>query len=92
MRVEFSEGFLKRLRALSVAERKAVGEAVNAAVGAWGKPHLHAGVGIRRLYGPFFECRSGLKSRLIFEWADGALFFHFEGNHDAVRRFLRDLK
>ena len=90
LKINLGAIFQKSVRAKNIAERKLIGQAINAARDAWGNPHLHAGVGIRRLRGNFFECRSGLKTRLVFEWMEeGMLYFHLEGNHDEIRRFLK---
>ena len=55
----------------------------------WGKPHLHGGVGIRRLADHLYESRVGLQERLIFQNLEKSLYFHFMGNHDEVQKFLR---
>jgi hypothetical protein len=90
LKIDLGTIFQKSMRGKSTAERKIIGQAINAACDAWGHPHLHAGTGIRRLRGNFFECRSGLKTRLVFEWMDeGMLYFHLEGNHDEIHRFLK---
>ena len=59
----------------------------------FGKPHHHAGLGIRNLGGGIYECRSGLDLRLVFA-KDGTtkpptLYFDMIGNHDAVKRYLK---
>jgi hypothetical protein len=90
LKIELGTIFQKSVRGKNVADRKIIGEAINAAREAWGHPHLHAGTGIRRLRGNFFECRSGLKTRLVFQWLEeGTLYFHLEANHDEIRRFLK---
>ena len=55
----------------------------------WGKPHLHGGVGIRRLAAQLYESRVGLEERLIFQNLETGLHFHFLGSHDEVQKFLR---
>ena len=71
-------------------DRKAVFAAMTAAAGAWGRPHLHGGFGIRRLQPGVFECRCGREIRLVFTRADGALLFDFAGSHDEVQAYLRN--
>jgi hypothetical protein len=91
LKIDLSSDFLKELRTRNQADRKILGQAINAAHDAWGQPHLHAGTGIRHLFDNFYECRSGLKTRLVFEWKnDGRLLFHLEGNHDDIRRFIKE--
>src|SRR5260221_1420803 len=90
LRIRFSDPLLKHLRTLDRESRQVLGQAINDARDAWGQPRLHAGTGIRKLSPFYFECRSGLGLRLLFEdfGADG-LYFVFMGNHDDVRRFLK---
>ena len=93
LRIELGASFLAHLRSKSAEDRKLLGEAINAARDAWGHPHLHTGSGIRRLHENFFECRSGLKTRLIFEWLEeGMLYFHLEGNHNEIQHFLKSIR
>ena len=57
----------------------------------FGRPHAHGGISIRRLRKNVFECRAGLKLRLLFRENAGALEFFFAGNHDEVRRLIKGL-
>jgi hypothetical protein len=58
---------------------------------AFGNPHVHSGIGIRKLIGHIFECRAGLTQRFVFRETTDALVVVFLGNHDEGRRWLRDL-
>lgn len=72
------------------ADRRAEAfEAMRAAALAFGTPHLHAGLGLRRIP-PFVECRCGLDLRLVFQREGDALVFHLCGTHDEVRAFLKN--
>ena len=69
---------------------KEIGAAIHKVTTSWGHPHLHGGVGIRRLGPAYFECRTGLRVRLVFKaLAPNLLHFVFLGNHDEIRRFLK---
>lgn len=57
---------------------------------AYGRPHLHAGIGMRRL-GKHMECRDALDYRLVFRREGHALIFLFYGTHDEVKAFLKNL-
>ena len=74
----------------SKAERQAIGEAITTVRDSWGNPHMHAGVGIRKLLKNTFECRVGLSDRLIFlvEVNPAELVFYFMGNHNEVQKLL----
>ena len=56
--------------------------------GEFGRPHLHSGLGIRKLRRHAFECRAGLHWRLIFQDTAEGLIVVFLGTHDEVRRLL----
>lgn len=80
----------KRFRKSIPSARKAeVFAAMLAAAEAYGNPHVHAGLGLRRIP-PFMECRCGLDLRLIFQRDGNELVFHLCGSHDDVRRFLKN--
>ena len=55
----------------------------------FGNPHVHAGISIRKLGGPIYECRTGLDWRLVFMAQKGILTFDFAGGHDEVQNYLR---
>ena len=55
----------------------------------FGKPHVHAGISIRKLGKKVFECRTSLHWRLIFQAHKGVLTFDFAGDHDEVKAYLR---
>lgn len=80
---------LKQLLALPVAQRKAAWESISLLPEAFGKPHHHSGLGIRKLRSQLFECRVGLGLRLLFKDRDTGLDIFWIGNHDAVQSFLR---
>ena len=81
--------FRRCLRGLPDDRLLAVLEAIRAAEAAYGNPHRHAGIGLRRI-GDFLECRDALNRRLIFQRRGEVLEFHFYGTHDQVKAFLRN--
>lgn len=89
--VEFDSRLLARLRALPREQRREVGEVIAAAQEAFGNPHRHGGVGLRKLRGGHYEARLGLGQRLVFEDRGPSLHFKLLGNHDEVQRFLTGL-
>jgi len=57
---------------------------------AFGRPHAHAGLGLRQLRRGIYEARIGLHVRVLFE-RDGDLpIIKTLGDHAAIRRYLRD--
>ena len=80
---------LQRLRDLAGRERAEALAALCDLAEGFGRPHVHAGLGVRKLGERLFECRVGLSLRLVFQDRPEALFVVFAGSHDEVRRFLR---
>lgn len=52
--------------------------------------HLHSGIGIRRLRDSLFECRVGLKLRLVFNAEPGLLSFTDLAAHDEIRNLIKN--
>ena len=86
-----SPRFLAAVQNLSDADVARVEEALRVMPDYFGQPHVHAGTSIRRLRKNVFECRAGLKIRLLFRASARSLEFFFVGSHDEVRRLIRKL-
>jgi mRNA-degrading endonuclease YafQ of YafQ-DinJ toxin-antitoxin module len=78
------------IRRLPKRQRKQVGETITAVRDGFGAPHLHSGLGIRRLSESLFECRVGLKLRLVFDAEPGLLSFTDLGTHDEIRKMIKN--
>src|SRR4051794_5852142 len=63
---DLDPALLETLRALPKAERQEIGELIRAVCDSFGDVHAHRGLGMRDLGHGFYECRKGLKQRLIF--------------------------
>jgi mRNA-degrading endonuclease RelE of RelBE toxin-antitoxin system len=90
LRIELSPQLRATIRDLPKRQRKQIGEVITAARDGFGTPHLHSGLGIRRLRDSLFECRVGLKLRLVFDAEPGVLTFNDPGTHDAIRKLVRN--
>ena len=89
--VLLSPRFQAALKHLSAADLARVETALQVIPDCFGHPHTHSGISIRRLRKNIFECRAGLKVRLLFRQNGDALEVFFAGNHDAIRRVIQDL-
>ena len=47
------------------------------------------GIGLKSLRPNVWEVRAGLNDRVLFHWTGEAVEFLFVGNHDEIRRFLK---
>jgi mRNA-degrading endonuclease RelE of RelBE toxin-antitoxin system len=91
LRIDLSPAFRQAVRALPKARRSEIGRAIKIVRDTFGNPHPHAGIGIRRLRDSVFECRVGLKTRLVFEAEHRTLTFTAFGDHDEVRKLMKKL-
>ena len=92
MKVALGEGFQRDVRGLPEVQRPSVFEAILALPRAMGDPHLHAGLGIRKLHASgIWEARVGLGLRVVFTLETNLLTLVRVGTHDEIRRYLRRL-
>lgn len=83
---------LRRLQNLPKTERSECLLALCELSQAFGRPHLHSGLAIRKLGDKLFECRGTISLRFIFQDRQADLFVSFLGNHDEVKALLRSAK
>lgn len=88
--IEFSARFKAQSRALPAARQALVAHAVAALGDAFGKPHLHSGLGIRRLKRDYFEFCAD-RARMVFKLEGSTASVMLVGNHDDVQRFIKNL-
>jgi len=89
LRIELTPELKAAIRRLPKRQRRQIGEIITAVRDGFGTPHFHSGLGIRRLRSSLFECRVGLKLRLIFDAEPGVLTFSDIGSHDDIRKFIK---
>ncbi len=92
MRLTLTERFQKDVRELRPDQRAALFEVLLSLSAAVGNPHLHAGLGMRKLHrSGIWETRLGLGLRLVFALAGEEATLVRVGNHEEIRRYLRTL-
>jgi hypothetical protein len=80
---------LKRLRELPKHDKTECLLALCELAETFGRPHVHSGLGVRKLGERLFECRGSLGLRLVFQDRPADLFVSFLGSHDEVKALLR---
>ena len=90
MLIDLSKRFRNRVREFPKSRRE-VARVIDAVRDGFGTPHLHSGLGIRRLQGDYFECRVGLRLRLVFRARRGVLYFIIASDHNEVETFMKSL-
>ena len=91
LRVELTPKLKAQIRRLQKKQRKHIGAVITAVRDGFGSPHLHSGLGIRRLRDTIFECRVDLRLRLVFYLEAGTISFTDLGTHGEIRNLLKSL-
>jgi hypothetical protein len=92
MQIALTERFPRDAAGLADDQRSALFAAMLVLPRAIGRPHLHQGLGIRKLHGSaVWEARVGLGLRVVFAVGPDRLTLVRVGSHEDVRRFLREL-
>ncbi len=90
--VKVAKPAVAELADLPAAERAEVTARLGEVAQAFGNPHKHAGLGLRKLKGHVYEFRASRALRVVFLWRDGAIWIEAIGNHEDVKRFLKSKK
>jgi mRNA-degrading endonuclease RelE of RelBE toxin-antitoxin system len=83
--------FFASLKRLGEADVTRVESVLHVLPDCSGQPHLHTGISIRWLKNNIFECRAGLKIRILFRANAQTLDVFFISSHDEVRSLVRHL-
>ena len=81
-----------RLSALPKAARDECWDALLKLTETFGQPHVHSGIGIRKLGRLLFECRGNRDLRFLFLNLTDCLEVRFLGNHDEIRKEIKSNK
>ena len=88
--IDISSGWRRAVRSLTDAQVEEIAIRLHQLQEGFGKPHLHAGLGIRRLSKQVFEFRVSLDLRVVFLFLKPNIFrLEMCGTHDEVRRWLK---
>ena len=92
MRFEFKPAFERSIKALNSHDKEEIkGIALHLIDILAQDRALHQGLGLKRLKGPYWEVRKGLKIRILFRWQKDLVEFILAGDHDDIKQFLRSL-
>ena len=92
MRFEFKPSFERSIKSLPDSERIDIKDAASKLIDILSRDrHIHRGLGLKRLTKDFWEARKGIKARMLFRWTGNLVEFVLAGNHDDVKRFLKNI-
>lgn len=91
MRFEFKSSFDRSVKSFPGGEKEEIKKVAIQAIDVLSQDKIiHKGLGLKRLKGNFWEIRKGLKARIIFRWENDLVEFILAGDHDDIKRYLRD--
>ncbi len=92
MRFEFKPSFERSIKSLPPSEKTEVKEAAAQLMDVLARDRqAPQGLGLKRLREDFWEVRKGIKARILFRWKSDLIEFVLAGNHDDVKRFLKNI-
>ena len=77
------------MEALPIKERQRAVDAVGKLLVYFSGGARPLGLGLRKLRGEYWEVRAGLDKRVLFSLQDDTATFIAAGNHDQIRRLIR---
>jgi mRNA-degrading endonuclease RelE of RelBE toxin-antitoxin system len=89
IRIFLSRKCLKSLSKLTPEQRAKAESVLREVAETFGQPHRHAGTGLRKLAGDYYECRIDLPLRMILLHRHDRLLAYDIMSHDEIRAFLR---
>ncbi|MEI7732626.1 MAG: hypothetical protein WCO56_23845 [Verrucomicrobiota bacterium] len=87
--IEYHDRFLRAIKQLPPAIAAGAEAALGKVKTGYGDPHIHAGLKITKLRNNLFECRIGLRYRIILMAFPGSLVAYDIMTHDELKKFLR---
>ena len=88
---EFKPSFDKSVKSLSKNNKEAIKDLAKRLINVLeGKKIPSKGLSLTPLRKDFLEIRASYKRRILFRWKDNHVEFILAGNHDQIRRFLKE--
>jgi mRNA-degrading endonuclease YafQ of YafQ-DinJ toxin-antitoxin module len=92
MRFEFKPSFDRSIKSLSNPEKEEIKKIAIELIDTLScNKTLHKGMGLKRLKGDFWEIRKDIKARILFRWKNDLIEFILAGDHDDVKRCLKNI-
>ena len=92
MRFEFKPSFERSIKSLPLSEKIDVKDTALKLIEVLSKDkQIHPGLGLKRLTKDYWEARKGIKARILFRWTGDLVEFVLAGNHDDIKRFLKNV-
>lgn len=92
MQILLTDRFQKDVSSLNPSEKNELFQVMVDLPKAVQNIHSHSGMGLRKIHSSgIFEARLGLQLRVAFTFEKQTLVLHRVGNHDEIKRYLKNL-
>jgi len=92
MRFEFKISFDRSVKNFQGREKEEIKEAALQAIDILSQDKvIYKGIGLKRLKGDFWEIRKSIKARILFKWERDLVEFILAGDHNDIKRFLKNI-
>jgi mRNA-degrading endonuclease YafQ of YafQ-DinJ toxin-antitoxin module len=91
MRYEYKSSFDKVFKKLGLNRQEKVIDAINILIDFFENRKKVKGLGLKNLRENYWEIRVNVKDRIIFTLEKDKVAFIIVGNHDEIKKFLRNI-
>lgn len=89
MQFEFKASFDRCFKKIAPQRQQKIYQAIDSFLKYLdGEADLSPGLGLKNWHGNYWEIRSRIKDRILFEFTDRVAFL-FVGNHDEIKKFMK---
>ena len=92
MRFEFKPSFDRSVKNFSTLEKTEIKQVALQTIDILSTGlSVSKGIGLKRLQRNYWEIRKGLKMRILFRWQGDLVEFILAGDHNDIKRFLKNV-
>jgi mRNA-degrading endonuclease RelE of RelBE toxin-antitoxin system len=91
MKYYSTPSFIRRFKKLDSNRKKIVNDAIRKVLDLYNIGLNPKGLGLKQLRTNLWEIRSSLQERILFSFDNDTIRFTLIGDHDEIRRFLKNL-
>ncbi|MBI5701786.1 hypothetical protein HZC34_08115 [Candidatus Saganbacteria bacterium] len=90
MRYDFKPSFVRCFKKLPPQKQDAASETIEKLKIFYETREIAIGLGLKNLKKDYWEIRASLKDRILFKLIGNAVYFVLVGNHDEIKKFLKN--
>jgi mRNA-degrading endonuclease YafQ of YafQ-DinJ toxin-antitoxin module len=91
MKYQYKPSFEKTIKKLELIKKEKVKKAIHALVLFFETGKRTEGMGLKKLKRDFWEIRANIHDRILFRLRNDVVEFIISGNHDEIKRYLKNV-